>query len=119
MSGYSKALEWLYSTGPEEISGAVAPFFGKIPTSQIVDAITRYKSQDTWSSTPDLNEPEYQGLQDILLSAGMVIERQPYIKVDHQILSITLKNIFESYVLTINHKDVVSLAQDHSRIIFI
>ena len=81
MSGYSKALEWLSSTGPEEISEAVAPFFDKIPTSQIVDAITRYKSQDTWSSTPDLNEPEYQGLQDILLNAGMVIERQPYHKV--------------------------------------
>jgi len=28
-----------------------------------------------------LNEPEYQGLQDILMAAGMVKERQPYTKV--------------------------------------
>jgi len=81
MSGYSKALEWLSSAEPEEISGSVTQFFDKIPLSQIVDAISRYKTQGTWSPTADLNEPEYQGLQDILIDAGMVIERQPYDRV--------------------------------------
>ena len=81
MAGYSKALEWLFNADPDEISRSVTPFFDKIPSPQISDAIARYKTQGTWSATPDLNEPEYQALQDILIDAGLVIERQPYERV--------------------------------------
>ena len=81
MAGYSKALEWLSNADPNEISRSVTPFFDKIPSPQIADAIARYKNQGTWSATPDLNEPEYQGLQDILIDAGLVIERQAYERV--------------------------------------
>ena len=81
MAGYSKALEWLFNADPDEISRLVTPFFDKIPSTQISDAIARYKTQGTWSATPDLNEPEYQALQDILIDAGLVIERQPYERV--------------------------------------
>ena len=81
MAGYSNALKWLSNADPEEISRSVTQFFDKIPTPQMEDAIARYKDQETWSATPDLNEPEYQGLQDILIDAGLVIERQPYERV--------------------------------------
>ena len=81
MAGYSKALEWLSNSDPDEISRSVTPFFDKIPSTQISDAIARYTNQGTWSATPNLNEPEYQGLQDILIDAGLVIERQPYERV--------------------------------------
>ena len=81
MAGYSKALEWLSNADRDEISRSVTPFFDKIPSPQIEDAIARYKNQGTWSATPDLNEPEYQGLQDILIDAGLVIERQAYERV--------------------------------------
>lgn len=81
MAGYSKALEWLSNADPDEISRSVTPFFDKIASPQIEDAIARYKNQGTWSATPDLNEPEYQGLQDILIDAGLVIERQAYERV--------------------------------------
>ena len=47
----------------------------------IIKSVERYKNQDTWPSDPQLGEPEYQGLQDILIAAGMVQERQPYNKV--------------------------------------
>ena len=47
----------------------------------LTKAVERYKNQDTWPPDPRLGEPEYQGLQDILIAAGMVQERQPYNKV--------------------------------------
>ena len=81
MAGYSKALEWLFNADPDEISRSVTPFFDKIASIHISDAIARYKTQGTWSATPNLNEPEYQDLQDILIDAGLVIERQPYERV--------------------------------------
>ena len=44
-------------------------------------AISRYQDQETWPQHPALAEPEYQGLQEILIGAGLVRERQPYEKV--------------------------------------
>ena len=81
MEGYSQALRWLAANEATEIAKAVAPFFDQMPQELITMAISRYQAQDTWPHHPALAEPEYQGLQDILIGAGLVGERQPYEKV--------------------------------------
>ena len=81
MEGYSKALQWLASSEAAEVAGAVAPFFDQLPRELITRAISRYQAQETWPQNPTLAEPEYQGLQEILMGAGLVKERQPYEKV--------------------------------------
>ena len=63
------------------VDGAVKEFFPGVDLELIVRSVDHYKSQETWPTEPSLNEPEYQGLQDILMAAGMVKERQPYTKV--------------------------------------
>ena len=52
-----------------------------MPNHLLVRSVARYQGQDTWPLDPMLGQPEYDGLQDILLAAGMVKERQPYAKV--------------------------------------
>ena len=81
MDGYSKALGWLAGSEAAEIAEAVAPFFEQVPRDLITQAIARYRAQETWPQHPALAEPEYQGLQEILIGAGLVRERQPYEKV--------------------------------------
>ncbi len=81
MDGYSQALRWLADSEAAEIAEAVAPFFDQVPRELIAQAISRYLAQETWPNHPALAEPEYQGLQDILMGAGLVRERQPYEKV--------------------------------------
>ncbi len=81
MDGYSQALRWLAGSEAAEIAEAVAPFFDPVPRELITQAISRYQGQETWPHHPALAEPEYQGLQDILMGAGLVRERQPYEKV--------------------------------------
>ena len=81
MEGYSRALRWLAGSEAAEVAEAVAPFFDQVPQELITQAISRYQAQETWPHHPALAEPEYQGLQDILVSAGLVRERQPYEKV--------------------------------------
>ena len=66
---------------PTAVGEAIASFFPDVPKDLIVRSVARYKQQDTWPSTPDLDEPEVQALQDILIAAGLVKERQPYGKV--------------------------------------
>ena len=81
MEGYSKGLEWLAGSEAAEIAEAVAPFFRQVSRELTTLAISRYQAQETWPRHPMLAEPEYQGLQDILIGAGLVKERQPYEKV--------------------------------------
>jgi len=81
VQGYAKALDWLSSHDAPAVGGAVQQFFPSVDPELIVRSVARYKDQGTWPSEPSLNEPEYQGLQDILIAAGMVKERQPYAKV--------------------------------------
>ena len=47
----------------------------------ITASIARYKDQDNWPATPHLGQPQYDGLQEILVAAGMVKEWQGYEKV--------------------------------------
>ena len=79
--GFARALEWLAANDAATVGDAVKEFFPEVDPELIVLSVERYKAQDNWPSEPSLNEPEYQGLQDILMSAGMVKERQPYAKV--------------------------------------
>jgi NitT/TauT family transport system substrate-binding protein len=79
--GFAKALQWLRDSNAATVGDAVAPFFPGVANELIVRSVERYKAQETWPPDPHLGEPEYQGLQDILMAAGMVKERQPYAKV--------------------------------------
>ena len=81
VQGYAKALDWLSSHEAPEVGGAVQQFFPGVEPESIVRSVARYQDQGTWPGEPSLNEPEYQGLQDIIMAAGMVKERQPYAKV--------------------------------------
>ncbi len=81
VQGFAAALHWLAASDAEAVGRAVAPFFPEVPNHLLVRSVARYQGQDTWPVDPMLGQPEYDGLQDILLAAGMVKERQPYAKV--------------------------------------
>ncbi len=79
--GYAKALDWLATAPTDEINRAVAPFFPNSDPELITRSLARYQSQRTWPTTPRLGRPQYEGLQNILMDAGLVKERQAYEKV--------------------------------------
>lgn len=79
--GFSAALKWLDANSPAIISDLVLPFFPGTPKELITPSITRYKAQGTWPVQPALEQPAFEGLQNILMGAGLVKERQSYEKV--------------------------------------
>ena len=79
--GFARALHWLSSAEPDEVSEAVAEFFPGASPEVLAASIARYKDQEQWPVNPVLGKPEYDNLHDILLAAGMCRERQPYEKV--------------------------------------
>ena len=81
IKGYARALIWLRDSEPATVGEVVAPFFPRVTKGLIVRSVSRYKDQDTWPPDPHLKEPEFEGLQDILVAAGMVQQRQDYARV--------------------------------------
>ena len=81
VDGFARALRWLAASEPQTVGQAVSSFFPGVSGEIIVRSVARYKDQDTWPLDPMLAQPEYDALQEILVSAGLVRERQPYDKV--------------------------------------
>ena len=81
IKGYARALTWLRDSEPATVGEIVAPFFPGVTKEIIVRSVARYKDQETWPPDPHLEEPEFEGLQDILVAAGMVKQRQAYARV--------------------------------------
>lgn len=79
--GFARTLQTLAGSDATAVGKAISPFFPGVTEEQLVRSVRRYQAQDTWPADPRLEEPEYQGLQDILMAAGLVKERQPYAKV--------------------------------------
>jgi len=79
--GFAKGLEWIASNDAAAITGQVAEFFSGVIPELVLKSVERYKDHGTWPSDPRLEEPEYQGLQNILIGAGLAQQPQPYSKV--------------------------------------
>ena len=75
------AVEHLSENDPATVGAEVVNFFPDMDQKLIVRAVARYKEQETWPTSPNLEPPEYHGLQDILIEAGLVHQRQPYEKI--------------------------------------
>ena len=81
VKGFSRALEWESRAPASGVGELVSQFFPDIAEELVARSVARYKEQETWPPDPRLEPPEYHGLQDILIGASMVQERQPYEKV--------------------------------------
>lgn len=81
VQGFARALGWLADNGAATVGGELTGFFPGVAVELLVRSVERYKAQDTWPVAPLLDQPEYEALQEILVAAGLVRERQPYAKV--------------------------------------
>lgn len=79
--GFARGLDWIASNDAATITGRVSEFFQGVNPDLVLKAVMRYKDHGTWSSDPRLEEPEYEGLQNILIGAGLAQNPQPYSKV--------------------------------------
>ena len=71
-------MRWLFDNDAATVAEEVAGFFPDVEQELILRAVARYKEQGTWPADARLNPPEYEGLQDILINAGLAKYPQPY-----------------------------------------
>ena len=78
VSGFKAAQEWVTASTPDEIAGRVAAFLPGIEESVLVRGVEAYKSQHTWSETPQIDRDGYSAMADVLIDGGVVKGRYPY-----------------------------------------
>lgn len=87
-----RAQRWIAQATPEEMAAVLAPAFTDIQPPLLARILARYRAQATWPTSPLLDRPGYERLQEILLAGGFMTRRHPFeLLVDTDIASEALK----------------------------
>nr|WP_088013599.1 ABC transporter substrate-binding protein [Gottfriedia acidiceleris] len=73
-----EAEQWVDTHSAEEIAKSVAPFFKDTPLDISIKVIDRYKSQNSYSTNPILEEDEWNNLQNIMKNSGELPKEVPH-----------------------------------------
>lgn len=73
-----KAQIWTENHSEKEIAEVIAPHFKENSLDELEAIINRYKTQDTWKTTPIFDEQSFTLIQDIMDQSGELSKRIPY-----------------------------------------
>lgn len=74
-----KGLDFVNTHTPEEIADVIAPQFPETEKQALINIVTRYYEQDTWKENTIFEEESFVLLQNILMEAGELTEKVPYV----------------------------------------
>ncbi len=88
MRAVIKGVNYCFTHTPEEIAEAIQPSFATTDRDLLVQSVKRYTSIEAWKSVPTMTEDAFDGLQNILLTAGSIKNKVSYGKdiVDNSIV---------------------------------
>ena len=69
---------WVESHSAEEIAKVIQPHFSENSVETLTKIIERYKSQDTWKTTPVFEKESLEHMEDIMEGAGELDKRVDY-----------------------------------------
>ncbi len=76
---------WVDQHSSQEIASAIASFFPDTDIDGLTRVVERYKSQNTWSTSPVMNEESYLLAQEIMQIAGELSNPvEPAVLINHQ-----------------------------------
>ena len=63
---------WLAKHSMEDLATVVAPYFGHVPSADLVAAFTRYKAANLWADTTPISRAGFDRLAQSLASGGFI-----------------------------------------------
>ncbi len=88
IKGFTKAidkgLKHVKETDSEIIAKEIYEFFPELSLNDLTAIIERYKTNDAWADSTEINKKDFDHLQDIMISAGELKEKAPYDKLIYQ-----------------------------------
>lgn len=75
-----KGLDYVKNNDPETIAQKIISFFPDTSRSDLTKMIERYKNGNAWKEKININEEEWNHLQDIMIASKELTEKSPYDK---------------------------------------
>ena len=75
-----KGLDYVKNNDPETIAQKIISFFPDTSHSDLTKMIERYKNGNAWKEKININEEEWNHLQDIMIASKELTEKSPYDK---------------------------------------
>lgn len=89
-----KGQLWTESHTSEEIAQVIQPYFPENDVETLSGIIERYKSQDTWRTTPVYSEEDFELFEDIMEEGGELSKRVAFDElIDNSFAENAVKNI--------------------------
>lgn len=78
MSAVIKGINYCFTHTAEDIADAIQPSFSTTDRDLLIQSVKNYLAIDAWKSVPTMTENSFDGLQNILLSAGSIKSKVAY-----------------------------------------
>ncbi len=78
MSAVIKGINYCFTHSAEEIADAIQPSFSTTDRDLLVQSVKNYMAIDAWKTVPTMTDTSFDGLQNILLSAGSIKTKVNY-----------------------------------------
>ena len=75
-----KGLDYVKNNNPDTIAQKIISFFPDTSHSDLTKMIERYKNGNAWKEKININEEEWNHLQDIMIASKELTEKSPYDK---------------------------------------
>lgn len=75
-----KGLDYVKNNNPKTIAQKIISFFPDTSHSDLTKMIKRYKNGNAWKEKININEEEWNHLQDIMIASKELTEKSPYDK---------------------------------------
>ena len=75
-----KGLDYVKNNDPETVAQKIISFFPDTSRSDLTKMIERYKNGNAWKEKININEEEWNHLQDIMIASKELTEKSPYDK---------------------------------------
>ena len=75
-----KGLDYVKNNDPETIAQKIISFFPDTSRNDLTKMIERYKNGNAWKEKININEEEWNHLQDIMIASKELTEKSPYDK---------------------------------------
>lgn len=74
----NKGLKFVSENSAETIAQSIISFFPDTSMNNLITIIERYKNGNAWKTNTNINEQEWNHLQDIMIASGVLTEKAPY-----------------------------------------
>jgi NitT/TauT family transport system substrate-binding protein len=76
INAVTKATKWVQDQPSDQVAETLVPYFEGTSKELIQNSVERYKKQNTWPTSPEMTQEQFNALQSVLIENGVLKENE-------------------------------------------